>query len=126
MITGTGIDIVAVNRFNSWLDNTALLNRFFHSEEIVKVMKKKAGAAESLAVRFACKEAFGKALGTGLMGLTLKNICVCNDTKGKPFLQLFGDAQEALQKSGAEKIHISLSHEKEYAIAQVILEKERI
>ncbi|MGI5172367.1 holo-ACP synthase [Treponema sp. OMZ 840] len=123
MITGCGIDIVNVERFSGWLENPPLVRRFFHPDEsryINAFGSQK--AAESLAVRFAAKEAFGKALGTGLSGFKLSDICVDKDAAGKPVMRLSGAAAELLKKNGANRIHLSLSHEKHYAVAQVILE----
>jgi len=122
MITGIGVDIVRVSRMERWLENTKLLEKYFHNDEISYVLSGKKNAAERLAVRFAAKEALGKALGTGLSNISLKDIAVINNENGKPQMNLFGSAQNILEKSGAQKIHISLSHEKENAIAMVVLE----
>jgi holo-[acyl-carrier protein] synthase len=77
----------------------------------------------SLAARFAAKEAFGKALGTGLSGIVLKDIMVVNNYNGKPELSVSGTALAALEKAGADRVHVSLTHERDTAIAVVILEK---
>ena len=122
MITGIGIDIVRINRIEHWLDNQRLLERYFNSEELSLAASRKNSAAQTLAARFAAKEAFGKALGTGLTHLTLKDIIICNDDNGKPEIKLTGTAMEAFEKSGAAKAHISLSHESENAIAMIVLE----
>ena len=123
MITGVGIDVVHVKRMERWLINSKLLERYFHPEEIAYVASRGKGGAQSLAARFAAKEAFGKALGTGLAGITLKDIAVLNKYGGKPELELSGTARNALVKSGADRAHISLTHERETAIAMIILER---
>ena len=123
MITGIGIDVVYVKRMERWLENTRLLERFFHPDELNIAISRGSGAALSLAARFAAKEAFGKALGTGIFNLTLKNIAVVNTQNGKPELRLFKTALEAFENSGANKVHISLTHEKDNAIAMIVLEK---
>jgi len=123
MITGVGIDVVYVKRMERWLLNSRLLERYFHPEEIEFASSKGKSTAQSLAVRFAAKEAFGKALGTGLAGLTLKDIAVLNRKGGKPEMKLTGTAQLALNKSGADKVHVSLTHERETAIAMIVLER---
>lgn len=123
MITGCGIDIVAIKRFSLLVENERFLERFFHQDEIAYIYQQKKGAIESLAVRFAAKEALGKALGSGITGLKLKEICIRRNMQGKPEMHLYGTAQDKLKRNGANHIHISLSHEKEYAIAQVILEQ---
>ena len=122
MIAGTGIDMVQVKRMNKWLENQKLLEKYFHSDELSCVLKEKKNAAQSLAARFAAKEAFGKALGTGLRNISLKDIAVFSDENGKPDIVLFETAKKAFEKSGAHKIYVSLSHEREYAIAMVVLE----
>ncbi|XTB06691.1 holo-ACP synthase [Treponema denticola] len=122
MILGLGIDIVKVSRLEKWLNDKKLLERFFNKEELEYVLSKGDGAAPSLAVRFAAKEAFGKALGTGLAGIELKDIAVVNDKTGRPFLKLFGTALQALKEKGGASIHLSLTHEKTTAAAVVIIE----
>jgi len=121
MITGIGIDIVRVNRMERWLNNLKLLQRYFHNDEIEIIFSRGKSAAQSLAVRFAAKEAFGKALGTGLANITLKDIMILSGD-GKPEIELRGSAQKALEKSGAVRMHISLTHERENAVAIVVLE----
>ncbi len=123
MIFGCGIDIVKVERFSKLVKNDTFLNRFFHPIELEDAKKNGVYVVENIAARFAAKEAFGKALGTGIGCLTLKNICVKKGENGKPFLEVYADVKDKFNQTGANVIHISLSHEKEYAIAQVILEK---
>jgi holo-[acyl-carrier protein] synthase len=123
VIAGIGIDVVRVVRFKRWRKTPGLLQRYFHSDELEAVLKNGSISDLSLAARFAAKEAFGKALGTGLSGITLKDIMVKNRHNGQPEIHVFGSALKALKESGAEKIHISLTHEKDNAIAMVVLEK---
>jgi holo-[acyl-carrier protein] synthase len=122
MIIGIGIDIIQIERMERWIENPKLLKRYFHDDELLHASGKKNNMAQTLAARFAAKEAFGKALGTGLAQIALKDIMVFNKENGKPEIKLLGSAQEAFIKSGAAKVHISLSHEKENAIAIIILE----
>jgi holo-[acyl-carrier protein] synthase len=123
MITGIGIDIVQIKRMDRWLADAKLLRRFFHPDEIEFAMSEGKSASQALAARFAAKEAFGKALGTGLANLKLAEIMVMKENNGKPELKLMGSARTALEKSGAGKAHISLSHERENALAMVVLEE---
>ncbi len=123
MIIGCGVDIVSVGRFSKLVKNATFLRRFFHPIEVEYIEKNTRFAAESLAARFAAKEALGKALGIGIGSFTLKNICVDKTESGKPYLEVYGDVKDKLDCSGVNFIHLSLSHEKEYAVAQVILEK---
>jgi len=122
MIFGIGIDIVQVKRMKRWLDTPGLTERYFHQDELPSSLANGERAAQSLAGRFAAKEAFGKALGTGLAGIDLKDIIVVNNRNGKPDIRVTGTALAALVQSGADKTHLSISHEKDNAVAMVILE----
>jgi holo-[acyl-carrier protein] synthase len=122
VIVGIGVDVVHVKRMARWHAIPGLLERYFHPRELSAVLGKGAGADLSLAARFAAKEAYGKALGTGLAGIVLKDIMVFNSFHGRPEVRLFGTAQKALERSGARRIHISLTHEQDNAIAMVVLE----
>ena len=122
MILGIGIDFVTVSRIAHWLDDDALCHRFFHSDELDVIRSRGTEAASSMAGRFAAKEAFAKALGTGFAGLTLKEIKVENDRYGRPLLALEGSALDAMKRIGAVRAHLSITHEENLAAAQVILE----
>ena len=127
MIFGIGIDIVAVSRIARWVvksnEGSGILARFFPESEISDTLKLGAERALGLAARFAAKEAFGKALGTGLKGIRLKDIAVKKTRAGQPELVLSGTAQQATERLGIQKAFVSLSHEKDFAVAVVILEK---
>jgi len=123
MVTGIGIDIVRIQRLKRWLATPGLLERYFHPEEIAASLSKGKGGVHSLAARFAAKEAFGKALGTGLAGIVLKDIIVMNLYNGKPEIKVINTALGALEDSGANRVHLSLTHEHEYAAAMVVLEE---
>ena len=123
MITGIGIDIVKVKRLDKWHKTKGLLERYFHPNELATAMSRGGGSKMALAARFAAKEAFCKALGTGFSGIVLKDIMVSNNDKGKPEIKVFGTALKALENSGANKVHISLTHESDNAVAMVVLEK---
>ena len=124
MITGIGIDMIHVERMGRWQKIPGLLERYFHPNELSAALAKGASAKFSLAARFAAKEAFGKALGTGLAGIVLKDIMVINRHNGQPLIMLYGTALSAFKNHGAGKIHISLSHERDSAIAMVVIENE--
>jgi holo-[acyl-carrier protein] synthase len=106
-----------------WRNTPGLLERFFHPQEIAAALERGATAEQSLAGRFAAKEAFGKALGTGFDGIVLKDIMVINRHNGRPEIQVFGTALSALKKNGANRIHISLTPEQDNAVAMVVLEE---
>ena len=124
MIVSIGIDTVEISRIEEKLSqgNTRFLNRVFTVGEIEYCEKRPAKFA-SYAARFAAKEAAMKALGTGWGdGVGWKEIEVVNDEKGKPGINLTGRALEIFGTLGARTAHVSLSHSKDSAIAQVIFE----
>ncbi len=123
MIFGIGTDIAQVNRFEKWVENPQMFMRFFNPAEIME-RGSLAAKCQHYAARFAAKEAFSKALGTGIAGFELKEVYVVNDPLGKPELKVEGKALELLkQKAGDDScLHVSLSHEKEYALAFVVIE----
>jgi holo-[acyl-carrier protein] synthase len=122
VIVGIGIDAVTVSRLEKWAADSAILERFFDSREIKTVKDRGKGMVRSLAARFAAKEAFCKALGTGFTGIALRDIMVLNPQDQRPELKLEGSALRAVQAAGAERVHVSLTHEGDLAIAQVVLE----
>jgi holo-[acyl-carrier protein] synthase len=122
VILGIGVDIVSIDRMRHWWDNPRLLHRFFHRDEIDSVLERKSGAVLSLAARFAAKEAFGKALGTGMRELVLKDIQVFNSHNGKPMMRIEGSAERAFSQMGGKRIHLSLTHEEDSAVAMVVIE----
>jgi holo-[acyl-carrier protein] synthase len=122
LIAGIGVDIVQIRRMRHWRAIPGLLERYFHPQELATALSRGEGADHSLAGRFAAKEAFGKALGTGLEGMVLKDIMVVNQGNGRPELQVFDTARSALKKNGADKIHLSLTHDQDNAVAMVVLE----
>ena len=124
MVSGVGIDLVEIARMKKWLCNDKLLARFFHPQEIEYAKSRGAGAAASLAARFAAKEAFGKALGTGIAGFSLRNVCVAPSEAGKPRLALFADALEAFCRGGEGQMQLSLSHDGGIAAAIVVIERQ--
>lgn len=122
MILGIGVDVVHIRRIERWLTVPGLPERFFHPEELASALSRGASAALSLAARFAAKEALGKAMGTGLRGIRLADIRVINNRDGRPEIELYGTALARLAESGGAKIHLSLTHESDNAIAMVVLE----
>lgn len=124
MIIGTGIDIAEIARFERFVkeDNQPLFKRLFTQRELDYCFAKRF-AAQSLALRFAAKEAFLKALGTGLRdGINWLDIEIRNDELGKPHLFVSGKAALQMATAGADTSHLSLSDDGGFAIAMVILE----
>jgi len=125
LITGIGVDIVHVHRMKRWQKIPGLPERYFHPDELASAREQGAASALSLAARFAAKEAFGKALGTGLKGIVLKDILVVNRHNGQPVICVSGTALAALKKNGGNKMHLSLTHEKDNSVAMVVLEYQQ-
>ena len=120
MIKGTGIDIIEINRIEAAVSkNNGFLERIFNESEI-NTLKAKGFRASSIAGFFAAKEACLKALGTGLRDLKWKDIEICNDALGKPYIQLHNNAREIAYSQNISEILLSISHSREYAIAQAI------
>lgn len=117
MIIGIGVDIVELDRIKEILERTP---KFI--DRILTINEKKeyetlseSRKVEFLAGRFAAKEAFSKALGTGIGSkLSFLQIEIKKDELGKPFISSHID----------DRIHLSISHSKQFAIAQVVLEKK--
>ncbi len=122
MIIGLGTDIAEVGRIAKSIENSAFRDKVFSKTEI-DYCETKTNKAENYAARFAAKEAFFKALGTGWRGLMAFNeVEVVNDELGKPTINLLGKAIDILTERKIKTIHISLSHTREMAMATVILE----
>jgi holo-[acyl-carrier protein] synthase len=125
-IIGIGLDLVSIPRMRAiterWQDQ--FLRRLFTQAERDYCLRRAAPYA-SLAARFAAKEAMLKALGTGWTGgIRWVDIQVVNDSAGKPTAQVSGRVKELMAGLGATAIHVSLSHEADYAIAEVVLTSE--
>ncbi|MDF2608392.1 MAG: acpS [Bacillales bacterium] len=120
MIIGTGIDIIELERLIKHVNEEKFLSRILTSGELSKFCKlSDKRKLEYLAGRFAIKEAFSKALGTGIgKQFSFMDIQVSNEESGKPFI-------EVLNKSiisDSTKIHVSISHCNKFVVGQVILE----
>ena len=125
MIVSIGIDIIEVYRISETLARTPrFVERVFTEKERLYCEAKGAASAQSYAARFAAKEAFLKALKTGWRGkISWQDIEILNDDQGVPSLNISGEANRILENTGANKIHLSMSHTTDHATAQVILEK---
>jgi len=126
VIVGTGVDIVAITRFERFVgeNNLPLLERLFTADER-QYCSGKRRSAQHYALRFAAKEALLKALGTGLReGISWQDVEVVNDPLGKPELRLTGKARELAERCGVRRSFLSLSHDGDVAIAMVVLEGE--
>jgi holo-[acyl-carrier protein] synthase len=120
-VIGIGIDLEEIGRVERVFSSPRALARVFTPHEIAYCQSKR-HRFQHLAVRFAAKEAVFKALGTGLSGgLYWTHAEVWNEPSGKPYLVLSGAAKELADQLGVHTMLISLSHSRQYAIAQVML-----
>ncbi len=125
MIAGLGIDMIEVERVANNIGKDAGFKELVFSKNEIEYCEKKANKFEHYAARFAAKEAFFKAMGTGWMsGTAFNEIEITNDESGKPEMILLGETAIEVNKKGAIKISVSLSHLKTFATAIVIIEKQ--
>lgn len=120
---GIGIDIIEIDRIKEAVENYGekFLAKVYTPREIKRCTNAKKYRIPELAVRFAAKEAYSKALGTGIAGfghndhgVKWTDIEVRNDKLGKPMIAYKGKIDK--------KVHISLSHSREYAVASVVID----
>jgi len=113
-----GVDIIEIGRVRQamlrW--ETRFLRRVYTEAEVVLCR----GHAPELAARFAGKEAISKALGTGLVGISWREMEVLSDSRGKPLVRLHGRAAERATRLGLGEFAISLSHSQDFAVAFVV------
>ncbi|MBI1823011.1 MAG: holo-ACP synthase [Nitrospirae bacterium] len=124
MIIGIGIDIVQSRRIKEAIEKweKRFLNRIFTPPEQEYCLRHKSPHL-FFGGRFAVKEAMFKALGTGWRGgVQWKEIQVENLQSGQPVVQVFGKIKEILRQREVEKIHVSISHDTDYSLGEVILE----
>ncbi|MCH2502783.1 MAG: holo-ACP synthase [Dehalococcoidia bacterium] len=118
----TGVDIIEIPRIKQVLDRYGqrFLNRVFTPDEIAYCR----GRAPNLAGRFAAKEAAMKALGTGVRGVSWKDIEVIRADSGAPSLRLHGRAEKRAERLQVGEMSLSISHSREYAVAFVVAQRE--
>ena len=123
-IFGIGTDIVNISRIKKLLNkNKKFKNRIFSINEI-KYCETRKNKFASYSKRFAAKEAFSKALGIGISkGISFNEISINNNKNGAPFFELIGKTKVIVKKltKSKNKIYLSLSDEKKYALAMVII-----
>ncbi|WML36176.1 holo-ACP synthase [Clostridium sp. OS1-26] len=126
MILGVGVDIVEIRRIKEAISKHAnFIDRMFSKNEI-EYLKSRNLRPEFVAGRFAAKEAVAKALGTGFSGFEFKDIEIDRTTAGKPLVVLKGKAKLMAQKYGDYKIHVSISHGIDNAIAYAVMEVDKL
>ena len=118
MITGLGTDIIEIERVRKAVGRENFRNNVFTETEQTYCESRGRNSAASYAARFAAKEAFFKALGTGII-TRLTDVEIFKDERGAPRINLRG---EALQLAGGKKISLSMSHSREFATAVCVIE----
>jgi len=123
MIYGIGNDIIEVSRIKKAIEkDNGFKEKVFSPSEIF-ACERKANKHQSYAARFAGKEAFMKACGTGwAQGIAWNEIEILNDQNGAPYINLTNKTKQVIMSKAELKFHVTLSHLKEYAIAEVIIE----
>ena len=123
-IYGIGTDIVSIKRIKSSLKKKKFIKRIFNELEVLKC-RKVSTHYNCYAKRFAAKEAFSKAIGTGISkGINFNEIVVLNNSSGKPHIDLRGETKKKIKKILKQKkikISLSLSDERDYAVAFVTI-----
>ena len=114
------MDLCQISRMEALVAEGRFINRYFTPEERAYILAKNQNAAQSAAGIFAAKEAFLKAIGTGLGGASLTEIEVAHTPQGQPILRLSGKALAAL---GDSRAWVTITHEADMAAATVIIER---
>ena len=121
MIVGIGIDIIEIERIKAAVEKQRFVQRVFSDGEQAYCESRGVQSFASYAARFAGKEAVLKALGTGFVGGKWREIEILPDSLGRPTVKLSGYYEQMARQKGVSAIHISLTHAREYAAAQVVI-----
>lgn len=119
-----GIDMTTVSRIEKSCDKPNFLTHIFTQRELDAFFNREKPKFASLAANFAAKEAFSKALGTGIKGFGFNDVEILRDQLGAPYFNFYGKAAEIIS-AGGYVAQVSLSHEGDTAIAVVLLEKTK-
>ncbi len=124
MILGIGTDLFEVSRMKKAMEKDPLFIESVFTKSEIQYCEPRKRKEQNYAARYAAKEAFMKALGTGWRGgMKFTEINVINDDLGKPEIFLTGKAKEIADNLGVKTIHLSMSHIKDIVNAFVIIEK---
>jgi holo-[acyl-carrier protein] synthase len=119
LIFGIGVDVIEISRIARATQSEHFNEKVYTKAELTETKK----LAHRLAGFFAAKEALLKAMGTGLVGFNWCEMEVVHNEQGAPFFQLNGKVAFFLETQKVTRVHLTISHCREYAVAQVILEK---
>ena len=117
MIYGVGVDMTTISRIEKACSGERFLEKYFSEGEIQRYREDPA----RLAANFAAKEAFSKALGTGVRGFAMKEVSLFRDELGKPYYAFTGRAAEIVEEKGLI-CHVSVSDEKDTVIVFTVIE----
>ena len=117
---GNGIDIIEIHRIVEATKSEHFTSRVYTGEELKQTKK----VSHRLAGFFAAKEALLKAMGTGLSCFSWQEIEIKHNDKGAPYFEVSGKVKKFLTEMDITQIHLSISHGRDYAVSQVILEKK--
>lgn len=117
-----GIDMTTVSRIKKSLSRESFARRVFSEREQELFLNLEKPRYRSLRANFAAKEAFGKALGTGVRGFLLNEVEILRNDEGMPYFEFTGRAAQIVLTEGY-RTQVSLSHEGDSAVAVVLLEK---
>ena len=123
-IFGIGTDIVNISRIKIVFKKNKNFKKKLFSLNEIKTVETKLNKINSYAKRFAAKEAFSKAIGTGISnGISFNEISINNNSKGKPYVELLGKTKFIVNRilKKKYKIFLSISDEKKYAVATVVI-----
>jgi holo-[acyl-carrier protein] synthase len=126
MIVGHGIDLCGVERIRKMIADHGdlFLERTYTEAEVAYARRRKKGFEETLAGRFAAKEAVMKALGTGWCdGVEFRGIEILNEPSGKPYVVLHGSTAAKAESLGVSAWHITITHTEDLAIASAVAER---
>lgn len=123
MVKGIGVDIIDIPRIKKMIEGDLQFVEKVFTETEIRYCQSKFRKEMHFAARFAAKEAFFKALGTGWRyGMRWQDIAVENDELGKPEITLMDKTLAFFQESNCNSINLSISHTREYAVAFVVIE----
>ena len=125
MITGVGTDLIEVERVAGKISKEEGFRELVFTPNEIAYCEGKAHKFQHYAARFAAKEAFLKAIGTGwITGISFNEIEITNDEHGKPLIKLIGNTLKFVQGKGINKTWVSMSHLSNISSAVVILERD--
>lgn len=125
MIKGNGIDIIEVERIEKNIKNDKFLKKIYTQKEIAYLYERKLNPQTAAGI-FAAKEAVAKCLGTGFSNFGASDIEITKNEMGKPLVTLYNNALEICKENKIYNIQVSITHIKDYAVAQAIAEGDEL